>query len=116
MRRTRFFTTVLECVVLTTFLHANCNSDQDAGICRPNVVGAWEVSDPSQFGWFATSNGVLAAKVAGFITDYTEVPLTAAGKAALKPGANVIAVHCHQTGGGQYIDAGLVEVKEALRR
>jgi hypothetical protein len=29
MRRTRFFTTVLECVVLTTFLHANCNSDQD---------------------------------------------------------------------------------------
>ncbi len=39
----------------------NCNSDQDAGVCRPNVVGAWEVSDPSQFGWFATSSGVLAA-------------------------------------------------------
>jgi len=29
MQRTRFFTTVLECVVLTTFLHANCTSDQD---------------------------------------------------------------------------------------
>ena len=50
------------------------------------------------------------------ITDYTEVPLTAAGRKALKAGTNVIAIHCHQTGGGQYIDAGLVEVKEAPRR
>jgi hypothetical protein len=58
-------------------------------------------------------NGVLTAKVAGYITDYTEVPLTAAGRAALKAGANVIAIHCHQTGGGQYIDAGLVEVVPA---
>jgi hypothetical protein len=58
-------------------------------------------------------NGVLAAKVAGYITDYTEVPLTAAGRKVLKAGANVIAIHCHQTGGGQYIDAGLVEVVPA---
>jgi hypothetical protein len=56
-------------------------------------------------------NGAPAATAAGFTTDYEEMPLSAAGKAALKSGANVIAVHCHQTGGGQYIDVGLVEIE-----
>jgi len=56
-------------------------------------------------------NGVLAARVSGFTTEYVEVPLTPAGRAALRAGRNVIAVHCRQTGGGQYIDVGLVEVK-----
>lgn len=56
-------------------------------------------------------NGVLAARVSGYTTAYVEVPLTPAGRAALRAGRNVIAVHCRQTGGGQYIDAGLVEVK-----
>jgi len=56
-------------------------------------------------------NGVLAFKTTGFTTDYTEFPLTAADRKALKPGMNVIAIHCKQTGGGQYIDAGFVEVK-----
>jgi hypothetical protein len=57
-------------------------------------------------------NGVLAARVGGFTGNYEPIPLTPAGRAALKPGRNLFAVHCHQTGGGQYIDLGLSMVKE----
>jgi hypothetical protein len=56
-------------------------------------------------------NGVLAARATGFTTDYGPVPLTAAGRKAIQPGKNVIAIHCHQERGGQFIDAGLVVVK-----
>jgi len=56
-------------------------------------------------------NGVLALKTSGFVGSYDTFPLTPAGKAALKPGKNVIAVHCHQTSGGQYVDLGLVTVQ-----
>jgi hypothetical protein len=51
-------------------------------------------------------NGVLAAKRNGFTSEYEEISLNAAGRKALKPGVNLIAIHCHQTSGGQYIDAG----------
>ena len=57
-------------------------------------------------------NGVLAAKLAGWTSEYAEIPLTADGRTALAAGRNVIAVHCRQKTGGQYIDLGLVEVVE----
>ena len=60
-------------------------------------------------------NGVLAARVSGYTTEYDAIPIAPAARAALKPGKNVLAVHCHQTGGGQYIDVGLVEVQESPR-
>jgi putative heme-binding domain-containing protein len=54
-------------------------------------------------------NGVLGARLPRWTTGYVEVPLADAAVAALRPGRNVLAIHCHQQGGGQYIDAGLVE-------
>jgi hypothetical protein len=56
-------------------------------------------------------NGVLAAEVEGYNNMYEAVPMRAEALRALRPGRNVIAVHCHQTIGGQYIDVGLVDVQ-----
>lgn len=57
-------------------------------------------------------NSKLIAKLGGYTTGYVQVPLDTKAKAALRPGLNYFAVHCHQTGGGQYLDLGLVEVIE----
>ena len=58
-------------------------------------------------------NGVQVMTVSGYISDYETIPFSNAAQAALKPGANVIAVHCHQTQGGQYIDVGFADVVPA---
>lgn len=50
-------------------------------------------------------NGKLVAKPGGFTQYYDEVPFDA--KDVLKPGKNTIAIHCKNTTGGQYIDAGI---------
>jgi hypothetical protein len=60
-------------------------------------------------------NGVLAAKVTGYTTSYSHIGISDAARKTLRPGKNTIAVHTHQTGGGQYIDVGLVEVKEQAK-
>jgi hypothetical protein len=53
-------------------------------------------------------NGQLAAKVTGFTTEYEVVDISENARKNLKPGKNVLAVVCKNTGGGQYIDVGLV--------
>ncbi len=53
-------------------------------------------------------NGVPAAHAAGYAGQYVRLPVSDAARAALRAGGpNVIAVHCHQTVGGQVIDVGL---------
>ena len=58
-------------------------------------------------------NGELVASPTGYTVDYVLVPVRGAHRKLLRQGENVIAVHCHQTGGGQYIDLGLVDIVES---
>ncbi len=57
-------------------------------------------------------NGRLAARLQGYTSSYARVPLDADARTSLKKGPNHLAAHCHQTQGGQYLDLGLVEIKE----
>ena len=52
-------------------------------------------------------NSVQVLRGGGFVTDYQAMELKRNALAALKPGRNVIAAHCHQTVGGQFIDVGI---------
>lgn len=56
-------------------------------------------------------NGSLVEQDTGYTTDYETRVLSADSKALLRDGQNLIALHCHQTTGGQYIDVGLSEIK-----
>ena len=58
-------------------------------------------------------NGVLALQVAGYVSAYEAVAMTPDARHTLKPGVNLLAVHCHQTTGGQYIDVGLEDARPA---
>jgi hypothetical protein len=53
-------------------------------------------------------NGVLAAHLPRWTTGYVEVPLSNEAREKLREGKNLLAIHCHQNSGGQYIDAGIV--------
>lgn len=57
-------------------------------------------------------NGTRVAQLEGWTTGYTMIPLDDQARSLLKQGENVIAVHCHQETGGQFIDVGIVELVE----
>jgi hypothetical protein len=57
-------------------------------------------------------NGVLAATMPGYTTEYELAAINPRARATLKSGKNTMAVHCRQTTGGQYIDVGIADVVE----
>lgn len=56
-------------------------------------------------------NGIEAFKARGWTTQYEAFPLARAAKSTLKPGKNLIAIHCHQISGGQYVDCGIITMQ-----
>jgi hypothetical protein len=57
-------------------------------------------------------NGVRIASLPGAVGGYACLPLDATAAAAIRPGTNTLAVHVKQTRGGQFADAGIVDVIE----
>ncbi len=52
-------------------------------------------------------NGTRLLREGGYLVEYRELALNEQQKALFREGGNVIAVHCRQTSGGQYVDVGL---------
>ena len=59
-------------------------------------------------------NGLQVYQATGFKTKYVRLPLDQAACKALKVGVNVLAIHCRQEIGGQFIDAGLVALPNTV--
>ena len=53
-------------------------------------------------------NGKQIKTFKGFLKQYAEIDVTDECLDVLQTGRNTLAIHCKQTGGGQYIDAGLL--------
>ena len=61
-------------------------------------------------------NGVRAYAASGYIGSYEYRPMSPEAKRALiANGENTLAVHCHQTTGGQYIDVGIFQRIPAMQ-
>lgn len=59
-------------------------------------------------------NGQKIADFNGYVTSYQTKLLSTQALAAFQTGRNTLAIHCKQTGGGQFIDAGLKIVDRAI--
>ncbi len=57
-------------------------------------------------------NGRKVATLPGYITEYQVVPLDGENARALQEGKNTLAVHCRQTGGGQFIDVHVIRADQ----
>ncbi len=56
-----------------------------------------------------TLNGVPALQAEGYVTASVPLPVRAEAVQALRPGLNTVAVHCHQTVGGQGVEVVLLD-------
>jgi hypothetical protein len=61
-------------------------------------------------------NGVMVCQRKGYIADYVIHRLGSAASAALRPGRNVLAAHCRQTIGGQFLDVQVLDLSPMLPR
>ena len=59
-------------------------------------------------------NGQLIHEATGHTRKYERVDLSSKAAERLKRGDNLLAVHCRQSGGGQYIDVRLVDIAQTL--
>ena len=57
-------------------------------------------------------NGEKVYDVSGPVNDFRIVDITDAARKVMKPGKNVLSIHVHEDGGGQYADAALLEGAE----
>ncbi len=56
-------------------------------------------------------NSARVAELSGYVTACITRPLPDDTAKALRKGNNVMAIHCRNTIGGQYVDAGLVAIE-----
>ena len=61
-------------------------------------------------------NGTLVCRREGYITDYVIHRLEGSAAAAVQKGKNLLAAHCHQTVGGQFLDVQVVDLSSVLPR
>lgn len=57
-------------------------------------------------------NGTPVVTLKGFTTQYKVVAIPEAKQSALKAGENVLAVHCSQKSGGQFVDVHLIDANQ----
>ena len=60
-------------------------------------------------------NGTEILREPDFVSGYESIALPPTALAAFKPGKNLIAIHCYQSRGGQYVDLGLVQEVPAAK-
>lgn len=61
-------------------------------------------------------NGLLAAKVTGYTRGYERFAVRPEARKALRPGNNLVAAHCRQTRGGQFLDIHVAASRPAVAK